>query len=98
MHLPDEIRKSIFLIFKEALNNIFKHAHATSVVIEAQMQDGLFRLTITDNGSGIAAGGTQSRGHGLRNMAKRAAEIGAEFSMTPGHGGGTAVSLSKRMT
>ena len=98
MHLPDEIRKSIFLIFKEALNNIFKHARATTVTIDAQMQDGLFRLTITDNGSGIAAGGTHSRGHGLRNMAKRAAEIGAEFSITPGHGGGTVVSLSKRMT
>jgi signal transduction histidine kinase/ligand-binding sensor domain-containing protein len=98
MHLPDEIRKSLFLIFKEALNNIFKHAHATTVAIEAQLQDGLFRLTITDNGSGITAGGTHSRGHGLRNMAKRAAEIGAEFSIMPGHGGGTVVSLSKRMT
>jgi|WetSurMetagenome_2_1015567.scaffolds.fasta_scaffold15283_2 signal transduction histidine kinase/ligand-binding sensor domain-containing protein len=98
MHLPDEIRKSIFLIFKEALNNIFKHAHATKVVIETQMQDGLFRLTLTDNGSGIAAGGTPSRGHGLRNMAKRAAEIGAEFSITRGPGGGTVVSLSRRMT
>jgi signal transduction histidine kinase/ligand-binding sensor domain-containing protein len=98
MHLPDDIRKSIFLIFKEALNNIFKHAHATAVTIDAQLHDGLFRLTITDNGTGMTPAGLDSRGHGLRNMAKRAAEIGAEFSIAPGKAGGTEVSLSKRMT
>jgi ligand-binding sensor domain-containing protein/signal transduction histidine kinase len=97
-HLPDETRKSIFLIFKEALNNIFKHAHATTITIDVELREGLLRLVIADDGTGILPGDYPPRGHGLRNMAKRAAEIGAEFSIAPGKGGGMVVSLSKRMT
>ncbi len=98
MHLTDEIRKSIFLIFKEALNNIFKHAQASNVAIDAQIQNGSFRLTIVDNGAGFVPESTHGRGHGLRNMARRASEIGAEFSIVPGEGGGTVVSLTRQMT
>jgi signal transduction histidine kinase len=97
-HLSDEVRKSIFLIFKEALNNIFKHAGATTITINVELNEGLFRLVIADDGTGIVPGGSPSRGHGLRNMAKRAAEIGAEFSIAPREGGGTVVSLSRQMT
>jgi signal transduction histidine kinase len=98
IHLSDEIRKSLFLIFKEALNNIFKHARATNVTITAQIEHGSFRLTMMDNGAGFVAKSTNARGHGLRNLAKRASEIGAEFSIAPRAGGGTVVSLTRKMT
>lgn len=101
-----EIRKSVYLIFKEALNNILKHSNASSVVISAGVTKGVFEMTVHDNGQGFLIRGTSgdggkempSRGHGLRSMAKRASEIEAQFSVTSKRGDGTTVFLSKKMT
>lgn len=50
----DPARKwELLLFFKEALNNIRKHAHATSVKITTRQENGTAELVITDNGCGI---------------------------------------------
>ncbi|HYG19804.1 MAG TPA: two-component regulator propeller domain-containing protein [Ohtaekwangia sp.] len=71
-------KQNIYLIFKEALNNIVKHAAATRVIVMLSNRDGEFSMQISDNGKGCTAS-ISSKGHGLRNMQRRATAIGGQF-------------------
>lgn len=99
--LPDEVRRGVYLIFKEAISNAARHSAATKILITATVQNGLFILDVEDNGKGIShpvQEGSTKRGHGLRNMAKRAEEMGATFDIRSTPDKGTFVRLSVRMT
>jgi ligand-binding sensor domain-containing protein/signal transduction histidine kinase len=94
--IPPEVRHNVFLAFKEAVNNVVKHAQASEVRVRLQLQPGNFALSIEDNGRGMGdldAGAAQTR-NGLRNMRKRMEDIHGEFSINPGTGGGTIVCLT----
>ena len=68
-------RRNIFLLIKEALNNIVKHAQATKVCIIVAVDDELL-ISIEDNGKGIPAEiSGQGRGNGLHNMKQRVKEL-----------------------
>lgn len=76
-----EIRRNVFLVVKEALNNILKHAKATRVNITlVRVEDGL-TLYIQDNGKGIDMENIRQFGNGLKNMKKRMADIDIDFSI-----------------
>ena len=68
--------------------------------VHAHLKDGLLELSIADDGMGLEARENKSNrsGHGLQNMKKRATDIGAELTVKSPPGGGTVVTLSKRMT
>ncbi len=68
------LRQNIYMIFKEAINNIIKHASADHVSIEINNAP-MFRMIIADNGKGFSAE-RPTRGNGLRNMEKRASAAG----------------------
>jgi ligand-binding sensor domain-containing protein/signal transduction histidine kinase len=94
--IPPEVRHNIFLAFKEAVNNVVKHAQASEVRVRLQLQPGSFTLSIEDNGRGLGgrdANAAPAR-NGLRNMRKRMKDIHGEFSISPGTGGGTIVCLT----
>jgi len=67
-------RKNIYLIFKEAINNMVKYSGATSADIILQRCDHRWVMEISDNGKGFDAQRTFS-GNGLKNMQSRAAEM-----------------------
>jgi signal transduction histidine kinase/ligand-binding sensor domain-containing protein len=69
-----EARKNIFMIFKECINNILKHADCTAIKITINRPDNQLELTISDNGKGFDINEKNTR-NGLKNMKKRAAEI-----------------------
>lgn len=69
-----DIRKEIFLIFKEAVNNAAKHACCKTVVISITTAQGSLILRVTDDGKGIADS-IRSSGNGLKNMKERAVQI-----------------------
>jgi ligand-binding sensor domain-containing protein/signal transduction histidine kinase len=95
VNIPPEVRHNVFLAFKEAVNNVVKHAQASEVRVRLQLQPGNFALNIEDNGRGPGgrdAKATPAR-NGLRNMRKRMEDIHGEFSISPGPGGGTIVCL-----
>jgi len=78
--MPAEMRQQLYLIFKEALSNIIRHAHATEVSITYRYDQGFFLLHIVNDGAGsMDTGGT---GQGLRNMKMRAGRIGAHMACT----------------
>lgn len=72
------LKENIYLIFKEAINNIAKHSDASKVEIELKTVNGSFDLYIRDNGKGIQPNARKT-GHGLRNMKMRANRIQADI-------------------
>ncbi len=89
-----EVRHNIFLAFKEAVNNVVKHAHATEARVKLQLEPGKFILSITDNGRGLGDISGKSLRNGMRNMSRRLSDVHGEFEITPGTNGGTVVKLT----
>ncbi|HLF19566.1 MAG TPA: ATP-binding protein, partial [Bacteroidota bacterium] len=96
--LSPDVRRNVYLIFKEALNNVVKHSRATSLTVRAGMTGNVLRMNIEDNGRGFRYGGEMERGHGLRNMEKRAKEIKGQLRIESSPGKGTRIAFTKRMT
>ncbi len=85
-----EVRKSLYLIVKEALNNAVKYSHATRIQIELAMTSSLFIVSITDNGRGFELHG-EPRGNGLKNMKSRMHQAGGELTVLSEPGMGTTI-------
>src|ERR1700733_5320696 len=88
-----EVRHNVFLAFKEAVNNVVKHAHATEARVKLQLEPDKFILTVTDNGRGLGDISGKSLRNGMKNMRKRLADVRGEFDIAPGANGGTVVQL-----
>jgi signal transduction histidine kinase len=90
-----EIRRNIFLVVKEALNNILKHAKATEVtIILTRVEDGL-TLYIQDNGTGINMDNIRQFGNGLKNMKKRMHDVDIDFNIE--NKNGTLITLHRKI-
>jgi len=88
-----EVRHNVFLAFKEAVNNVVKHAQATEARVTLELEPGYFILSIADNGRGLGdLSGKQLR-NGLKNMRRRLADVRGEFAIAPRTSGGTVVQL-----
>lgn len=87
------VRRNIFLIYKEALTNIARHADATFCSIEISAPGSVLTLAITDNGKGFDVHRVKEN-NGLLNMRQRAENIHAQLHMTSGTGKGTSVVLT----
>ncbi len=92
--IPPEVRHNVFLAFKEAVNNVVKHAHATEARVSLSLVPGKFILTVADNGCGVGDVSDKKLRNGLNNMRKRLADIRGEFELLPGAGGGTVVKFT----
>ncbi len=78
-------RRNIFLVVKESLNNILKHAHATKVNIVVTYNHSL-EIKITDNGKGMDKEKLNEFGNGLKNMQRRMENIGGTFAIVSENG------------
>ncbi|MBK8611969.1 MAG: hypothetical protein IPN85_00515 [Flavobacteriales bacterium] len=85
VRLNSEQRRNIFLVVKEALHNIVKHAHASSVELHMNCTH-QFHVELSDNGVGLPKGTEDAVGNGLRNMRKRITSLGGTLSMNGEHG------------
>lgn len=88
----------LFRIVQESLNNIIKHAGATTLTVAANYQPHELQIVIEDNGKGVDLSPLNENdnpgfGLGIRNMHNRARLIGAEFSMNSTIGRGTTVTI-----
>jgi PAS domain S-box-containing protein len=98
------VRREAFLIFKESINNIVKHADCKEVALNLSVDSGWLRLVVSDDGEGFdpslvkASTGyltSQRRGgNGLASMRRRTKELGGHLDITTSKGFGTRVSLS----
>ena len=90
--LPMQVRKNFYLVFKEAITNVLKYSEASRVSILLYEKDKTIMLRIRDNGKGIPVNAA-TKGNGLMNMTRRAAEINAELNIISQEGGGTEIEL-----
>lgn len=88
--LPSKVRHDMFLIFREAITNILRHAHASEVQIRVFYEDTVFGFEIVDNGVGYDMDDS-SPGNGRGNMLARAERIGAKLTFDSAIGRGTTV-------
>ena len=105
--LTAAVRHNIFLIVKEALHNVVKHAAATEVFLRIGAHADGLKLMIEDNGRGFTPQDQspprekriesdrqgRSPGNGLMNMRKRAEELGGRFELRSEPGRGTKIQL-----
>ena len=84
--LPMNYRQHIYLILKEAINNLVKYSGATFAGIAIRQKGSHLEITVTDNGKGFDTDSLED-GNGLRNMKRRAAEMDAQLVINTGSGG-----------
>lgn len=87
-------RHELFVIFKEALNNVIKHANASEVRIVLQWRDNAVWLEVADNGRGFQTATPGARqGNGLVNMRTRLQRAGGRLDVHSQPGQGTQVKI-----
>jgi signal transduction histidine kinase len=94
--LQEKIRNDTFLILKEGLHNIIRHAGARNVEFKAELTENRSTISLKDDGVGITDSGQVkkgSHGNGLVNMRRRAQESGIEINIKSGEGKGTEIVL-----
>jgi ligand-binding sensor domain-containing protein/two-component sensor histidine kinase len=75
-----ELRRDIYLIYKELLRNIIRHAGATKVSIRVLREVQFLSLVIADNGQGFDASLSTDR-HGLKSIKARVAKWKGQISI-----------------
>jgi len=85
-----ELRRQVFLIFKEAVNNIARHSACTEAQIEMRVENRWLMMRVVDNGPGFDPAQI-SDGQGLTSMRARAESLGGELQIISNEGKGTEV-------
>lgn len=90
VRLPHTVEVTLFRVYQEALQNVYKHAGATSVMV--QLDDGgrCKRLVIQDDGCGFDVS-ERDGSFGLQGMRERMALIGGTIGIVSSPGEGTIV-------
>jgi signal transduction histidine kinase/ligand-binding sensor domain-containing protein len=76
VQLTSEQRRNTFLVVKEALHNVVKHANARTVRLAMSHGDSHLLVDVQDDGVGLPGHTQDSVGNGLRNMRKRILALG----------------------
>ncbi len=98
LKLSMEARQHLYLMLKETINNIIKHARCSSASVSVTHKDGVLTVVIEDNGIGFDTRkpGTGD-GNGLINLRDRAAKMGAVVDIHSAAGEGTVVTISVKI-
>jgi enediyne biosynthesis protein E4 len=102
LKIPDDTRRNIYLIYKEAINNTIKHSTATKVKFDVYFEEDLLNFSLYDNGVGFDTlpdimNIKKNPGHGLRNIKTRAGEINADLQIKSGHQQGTTINIRQKV-
>jgi signal transduction histidine kinase len=93
MKLNVDVRRQIFLIFKEAINNIARHSQCDRVAIDFHIVGESLVLRLKDNGSGFDPN-TLVDGHGLASMRTRASSLNGVLHVSSDKETGTLLELT----
>lgn len=93
VNLPMNVRKNLYLIFKEATNNMAKYSEADKAIFSITDDKNSLVMLIQDNGKGFNIH-QPAEGNGLKNMKKRAEEIGAKLLINSDPGKGTSLLIN----
>ncbi|PEG37667.1 ATPase [Mycolicibacterium agri] len=102
VRLPEHIELALYRIAQECLQNVVKHANATTARLEFSVSDDTARLEISDDGVGFSTretlehplGADESGGYGLLSMSERAELVGGMLTIRSRPGAGTVVTAT----
>jgi signal transduction histidine kinase len=86
------VRREVFLLFKETVNNMVKHSGCSVAEIEFQVEGDFLSLKFRDNGKGFDMT-KESDGHGLMSMRERSRALGGDLEIASQVGQGTTVNV-----
>jgi signal transduction histidine kinase len=94
--LDDEGRRELYLILKEAVSNVIRHAGARTLTVEVRAERRGLVAEVRDDGRGFTpeARARGLGGRGLGNMRARAARLKGTLTVESHDGGGTTVRLT----
>jgi len=96
--LPEEIETTLYRLIQEALTNVVKHAHATTVSILLVRRDGKVTGIIEDDGRGFDLADVREDGLGLVGMRERAGLVGGRLVVEASAGAGTTIAVEVPVT
>ncbi len=86
--LPEPVETAAYYVVSEALTNAAKHAHASRVIVEADVSGDLLRVAVRDDGAG---GADFTRGSGLVGLKDRVEALGGRIQLDSPRGAGTSL-------
>ncbi len=90
------IRQDLYFIYKEIINNVAKHSHASHVNIDLRNNGQIFKLTVSDNGQGLGNGKAAPKsGQGMKNLKMRARHLNAQLTFLEEKGFTVILSMDK---
>jgi len=88
------LRTNIYLLFKEMVNNVVKHAASTVCTIDITQKGKIFILSVNDNGRGFDSNLINRHRNGLHNMQQRVKDIKGSITINSAPGQGTEIKIS----
>ncbi len=88
--LSREEERVVYRLVQEALNNVLKHAAASSASVSARLADQQVQIAVKDDGCGFDPDAV-GNGRGLLGMRERIELLGGEIEVRSGAGGGTEI-------
>jgi signal transduction histidine kinase len=79
--LTADVRREVFLVFKESVNNIVKHAECRHVDVRVDLRGHELYVDLRDDGCGFLIQENSNHGHGLASMKERAARLGGHLEV-----------------
>ena len=86
------VRREIFLTFKECINNIVKHSQCSEARLEVKISKDSLEMYVRDNGKGFDTS-NEADGHGLISIKERAAVLGGDLNIQSQPGKGASIQL-----
>lgn len=94
-HPPQGVAGEVLRVLGEALTNVGRHAAASHVQVDVDLEERTLVVRVQDDGRGLAdpCPPDVAGGHGIPGMRERAEVLGGELRLERPHGGGTLVEL-----
>ncbi len=86
------VRREVFLVFKEALNNVLRHSHCSECRAALSLESGWLILTVSDDGTGFHPN-QRGTGNGLDSMARRTKRLGGMLRIDSAPGSGARIEM-----
>ena len=95
--LHPEVRRNLFLILKESLNNAIKYSGTDKIDVDFSHSNENFNLNIKDYGKGMDDKSKDDFTNGLRNMQLRAQQIQSLFKLITAPGKGVQIAIEGKL-
>lgn len=91
--IPEQASITVYRITQELLKNITQHADASSVIVQATIEDGWLHLIVEDDGRGFEFNHNFTGGIGLSNIRSRVAYLGGRLEVDAQLGEGSTFNI-----